>query len=114
MATTSPTLPLFDEPATPSTKRWPDDKRGSASDEERQAHVARLKAAGELTFDPQEDLKRPWWETLTVNAASETLARYEREAQQSQSLAADLDPFDDSTDDDHFWATHHTPVNDGW
>lgn len=100
MATT-PTLPLFDEPATPSTKRWPDDKRGSASDEERQAHVARLKAAGELTFDPIADLNRGWWETLTLTDALTVQARYEREAQQAQSLAASLeDPFEEYPFDD--------------
>lgn len=127
MATT-PTLPLFDEPATPSQRPSPDgssistaepysiaryetqeeytrrtraEGRGTASDEERQAHVDALRAEGKLAFgDPVADMRKPWWETLTETSANEALARYEREAQQSQSLAADLDPFEEYPFDD--------------
>lgn len=96
---------------------------------------------GKLTFgDPVADLRKPWWETMTETSANETLARYDREAQQTQSLAVFDDCFCghsreihdqrnrctadgcrcmsynsvDPTDDEAFWDANQTPADDRW
>lgn len=60
----------------------------ATTEEERQAHVARLRAAGRLSFEtPEEALRRlSWWQRLRPAEAQATLDRLAVEAGEAEDV----------------------------